>query len=894
MEYFGHYYNVPLRMHAKSSLVILCFALLLSACSSEKNTFPNRLYHNTTAKYNAFFLAKEKIIELENLFQSQHQEDYSQILPIFYPVDSATIEQNEALLKEARELASKAIDWHRISKWVDDSYFLIGLIDYYQANFDDAINTFKYINVNSKDKDLRHRSLIQLLRIFTDLKKNEDAAFVIDYLSKESKINPDNKFLLFKTLAYYYDTRGEINGKIGALDKSLEFVKDKKDKSRINFILAQLYKREDLDALAFSYYGEAEKGNPPYERSFFAKLYAQQVAELNKSKDLQRVRNYYSSLYDDSKNRDLRDVILYERALFELKQNGEEEAERLLTLAAKEEGKNQIQKGYIYEKLADIRFDLKKDYRAAKYYLDSALVYFKPSDPSHSPITKRKEVLDDYVIHFETIIRNDSLIALSLLTPEEQELIADAFIKGEEERLLREAAKKEEPKSSGIFENLLAFSGRGSGENFYFDNAVALQQGSIDFFRNWGNRTLQDNWRRSGQGFQSAISEPEQNIEIKPSPSDSIQVEDEKPLLGQLPDKESLMAQIPKTEESLKVLREALDISYFELGKLLFLDLKEPDPGIGYLENHIEKYPNSVKKPESYYLLYLAQTEINGDARRYVERLNKEFPESPFTFSVNNPEGATGNLAYLESSKKYEEAYSKYYSRQYQEARSIIRSTLEAYPLTRNTEKFMLLDIMVSGKIDDRERYQSRLENYIQNTEDTGLLNMARNMLIALTGEKPKTEQKNEGLEAVARISEEGDDRKSESDSEEAEEVTPYKENPNQTHIFVIVLEPKQAAEAKGLLADLENFHSQNFSNARLRTGNMNLNSENAIFIVSPFNNAERALAYREKFMQDFNTSSLNSSDKDNSFLISIENFQELNKRKDINEYRNFYKKTYQ
>ncbi|ERM81889.1 hypothetical protein P872_07055 [Rhodonellum psychrophilum GCM71 = DSM 17998] len=881
-------------MHAKSSLVILCFALLLSACSSEKNTFPNRLYHNTTAKYNAFFLAKEKIIELENLFQSQHQEDYSQILPIFYPVDSATIEQNEALLKEARELASKAIDWHRISKWVDDSYFLIGLIDYYQANFDDAINTFKYINVNSKDKDLRHRSLIQLLRIFTDLKKNEDAAFVIDYLSKESKINPDNKFLLFKTLAYYYDTRGEINGKIGALDKSLEFVKDKKDKSRINFILAQLYKREDLDALAFSYYGEAEKGNPPYERSFFAKLYAQQVAELNKSKDLQRVRNYYSSLYDDSKNRDLRDVILYERALFELKQNGEEEAERLLTLAAKEEGKNQIQKGYIYEKLADIRFDLKKDYRAAKYYLDSALVYFKPSDPSHSPITKRKEVLDDYVIHFETIIRNDSLIALSLLTPEEQELIADAFIKGEEERLLREAAKKEEPKSSGIFENLLAFSGRGSGENFYFDNAVALQQGSIDFFRNWGNRTLQDNWRRSGQGFQSAISEPEQNIEIKPSPSDSIQVEDEKPLLGQLPDKESLMAQIPKTEESLKVLREALDISYFELGKLLFLDLKEPDPGIGYLENHIEKYPNSVKKPESYYLLYLAQTEINGDARRYVERLNKEFPESPFTFSVNNPEGATGNLAYLESSKKYEEAYSKYYSRQYQEARSIIRSTLEAYPLTRNTEKFMLLDIMVSGKIDDRERYQSRLENYIQNTEDTGLLNMARNMLIALTGEKPKTEQKNEGLEAVARISEEGDDRKSESDSEEAEEVTPYKENPNQTHIFVIVLEPKQAAEAKGLLADLENFHSQNFSNARLRTGNMNLNSENAIFIVSPFNNAERALAYREKFMQDFNTSSLNSSDKDNSFLISIENFQELNKRKDINEYRNFYKKTYQ
>lgn len=892
MEYFGRLYKVSFRMNAKLGRIILCVALLSSACSSERNTFTNRLYHNTTAKYNAFYLAKEKIIELESIIESGHQEDYSQILPVFYPIDSATVEQNEAILKEARELASKAIDWHRISKWVDDSYFLIGLVDYYEANFDEAINTFKYINVKSKDKDLRHRSLIQLLRIFTDLKKNEDAAFVIDYLSKESRINPENKFLLFKTLAYFYETRGEINGKIGALDKSLEFVKNNKDKSRINFILAQLYQREDLDALAFSYYSEAEKGNPPYERSFFAQLYAQQVAELNKSKDLQRVRNYYSSLYENSKNKDLRDVILYERALFELKQDGEEEAERLLTQAAKEEGKNQIQKGYIYEKLANIRFDLKKDYRAAKYYLDSALVYFKETDPSYSSITDRKQVLDDYVIHFETITTNDSLIALSLLTPEEQELIADAYIKGEEERLLREAAKKEESKSSGIFENLLAFSSRGSGENFYFDNALALQQGSIDFFRNWGNRTLQDNWRRSGQGFQSAISEPEQNIEIEAAAADGFQIEDEKPLLGQLPDKESLLLQIPKTEESLKILKEALDNSYFELGKLLFLDLKEPEPGIDYLESHVEKYPNSVKKPETYYLLYLAQREINGNAALYAQRLNKEFPESPFTFSVNNPDGASGNLAYLESSKNYKEAYSSYYSRKYQDARTTIRTTLEAYPLTRNTEKLLLLDIMVSGKIDERERYQARLENYIQNTKDPGLLSMARNMLIALTGDKPEEEEKT--IEAVEVNSQEQNVQKTESDSEEAEEVTPYKENLNQTHIFVIVLEPKRASEAKGLLADLETFHTQNFSNARLRTGNMNLNSENSIFIVSPFNNAERALAYREKFMQGFETTSLTPDEKENSFLISIENFQELNKRKDIEEYRNFYKNTYQ
>ena len=883
-------------MKAKLNWIILGFVFLLSACSSEKNTFTNRLYHNTTSKYNAFYLANDKILELESLIQRQYQEDYSQILPVFYPIDSATIEQNADLLKEARELASKAVDWHRISKWVDDSYFLIGLIDYYQANFDDAINTFKYINVNSKDRDLRHRSLIQLLRVFTDLNKNDDAAFVIDYLSKESRINTENKFLLYKTLAYFYESRKEINGKIGALDKSLEYVKDKKDESRINFILAQLYQREDLDALAFSYYGEAEKGNPPYERSFFSQLYAQQVAELNKSKDLQRVRNYYSSLYSDNKNRDLKDVILFERALFELKQEDDELAESLLTQATKEEGNNPIQKGYIYEKLADIRFDLKKDYRAAKYYLDSALNFFKPADAPFSTIMARKEILDNYVIHFETISTNDSLIALSKLSPEEQESIAEAFIKTEEERLLREAAMKEKTKNTGIFENLLAFSGRGSGENFYFDNAIALQQGSIDFSRNWGNRTLQDNWRRSSQGFQNTISAPvpegNNEDEAKAVEIENTPIEEENILLGQVPDKESLLLQIPRTEESLTLLNIALDNSYFSLGKLLFLDLKEAKTGIPFLETHLLQYPNSIKKPETYYLLYLANSELNGNASMYVQLLNKEFPESPFTFSVNNPESISGNLAYLESSRNYKEAYSNYYSRKYQEARLIIRTTLEAYPLTRNTEKLLLLDIMVSGKIDDREKYKLRLENYIQNTENPDLLNMARNMLVDLTGEKPV--DKEEIIEVIEESSPEQSDQNSGIESKEAEEVAPYKENPNQTHIFVIVLEPKRASEAKGLLADLESFHSKNFSNARLRTGNMNLNTENSIFIVSPFNNSEKALAYREKFMQDFNTTSLTTDDKANIFLISIENFQELNKRKDVEEYRNFYKNIYQ
>ncbi|WP_373521423.1 gliding motility protein [Aquiflexum sp.] len=874
-------------------LFLFIITLLVLSCSSERNTFTNRMYHNTTAKYNAYFYANAKIEELETGIQNNHREDFSQVLPVFYTIDSAFIEQNEELLKEVREFASRAVDWHRISKWKDPSYFLIGMADYYNAEFDDAANTFRYLNVNSKKKKIRHQSLVQLMRLYTDQKKFEDATYVIDFLTKESGISKENKFHLYKTLAYYYDSREDINGKVGSLDRALGFTKDKKEKSRINFILAQLYQREGLDALAYDYYLKAVKGNPPYERSFFALLYAQQVAELNKSKDIKKVRTYFDDLYKDSKNRDLKDVILYEKALFELKQDELEEAEILLRRAAKEEGSNPIQKGYIYEKLAEISFDIKNDFRAAKYYLDSALTHFRPTDSSYDFIVARKEILDRYVTNYDTVEKYDSLIQLSGLSREEQELIAEAFIKSEEERLIRQAEIKDQPKSAGIFDNLLAFGGRGGGESFYFDNAVALQQGSIDFNRNWGNRPLQDNWRRNVQSLQSTATSTNTSDLDDLADSDAEADLEENSAISQIPDVETLLAQIPSDPAQIQAMKLDLEKSYFELGKILFFDLRVPEISIEYLESLITKYPNTIKKPEAYYILYLAKKEIGRDFQAYAQRLNMEFPESPYTFSVNNPDGSVGNLAYLESSKNYKQAYEMYYNRQYQTSRQLIRTTLEAYPLTRNTDRLLLLDIMVSGKIDESDRYRQRLENYIQTTENEDLTNMARIMLAVLTGESDGLngddldEELDESLEDEDQIVE---------DSEEDNEVeeSPYNENPNQTHIFVIVLPADQSKESKNLLADLEVFHSQNFASSRLRTGNMNLSRENVIFIVSPFNNAEKGLDYREKFLNNFQTAAISDENKANTFLISIENFQELNKRKNLDEYRSFYKKAYQ
>ena len=872
-------------MRQQVRYVLSLLVIFLAACSSQRNTFTNRAFHNLTSHYNAYFLADTKIKSAEDQVVANYKEDYTQILPVFIPIDSATIQQNKVSLDSARELSSKAIDWHRISKWVDDSYYLIGKIDYLQARVDDAKNTFRYVNSQSKDKDLRHKALISLLHLYIDQDAVEEANFTIDYLSKEKDINATNTFDLYKTLAYYYEKRGDQNGVIGALDRAINYTKDKKESSRLYFILAQRYQREGLDALAFNYFQKSLEGNPPYEHTFFATLFAQQVAELNATKDLKKVRNYYEDLYKDPKNKDLKDVVIFESALFEEKQSNIPLTLELLHQAAKEPGSNPRVKGYIYQKLAEIKLDQFKDYRATKYYLDSALTFIKAEDPVAKELTEKKTSLDTYVFHFERIEKNDSLIQLASLTEEEQLLRAQEFLINEKQRLADLKKEGSSSKSPSIFDNLLAFGDSGNESTFYFGNSVALQQGAIEFVRTWGNRPLQDNWRRKAAQFQAA------NESTPLLAKESAEAGSSADSTG-LPSVETLLASVPKSPAQLEKANDELEDSYFELGKVLFFQLKEAQRSGEYLEQLIQKYPKTVKKPEAYYLLYLGQKELMRNADAYTQLLNIEFPESPYTFSVNNPEAGAGNKGSLESAKGYEQAYEAYYSGNYSQARTLVFATLENYPLTRNTEKLLLLNAMVTGKQESRELFKNKLEEFIQNAKEEELINLAKAMLQPLLTSEELASKSSFSAVAQENQATKNEDAK-ENVAENLGKESPYKATDDQTHIFVVALTPSDVETAKNLLGDLEAFHTQSFGNARLRTGNMNLSADQTIFIISPFSNAEKAMDYLKTFQEKFTSIGLKEEVKTNSFFISIENFQVLNRTKDLEEYLQFFTATY-
>ncbi|NJM15883.1 MAG: hypothetical protein HC896_11410 [Bacteroidales bacterium] len=61
----------------------LYILLLAAACTTEKNTWVTRNYHNLTSHYNVFFNGKESFNKGLEKATEQFNEDYNQMLPVY-------------------------------------------------------------------------------------------------------------------------------------------------------------------------------------------------------------------------------------------------------------------------------------------------------------------------------------------------------------------------------------------------------------------------------------------------------------------------------------------------------------------------------------------------------------------------------------------------------------------------------------------------------------------------------------------------------------------------------------------------------------------------------------------------------------------------------------------
>ena len=860
-------------------IAALCLLLLGQCAPYRKNIF-SKTYHNTTANYNAYFIARQEISEVQQAVYESRQNDYNKILPIFPDIDSTTIDPLRTKLKDCIEKASLPIQRHENSKWVDDCYYLVGMARFYAGDFVNAIETFKYVNTKSDDDVIRHTALVALMRTFIHYKEDNNALAVSDYLKKQ-KLNKANKKDLYLTRAYMYQLRDDYQEVVPNLKKALGLIGRKKDRARYYFILGQIYQQAGKDSLAYFDYRRVLKSNPEYELSFYAKLNMAQVTRLDQKTDIKKIRRYFTKLLKDSKNQEFKDKIYYEMGRFELKHNQLDKAVENFQSSIRASRNDAKQKAYAYLELGKLYFEHYKKYTLAKDYYDSTVAVLPKTDERYESIKSRQEILADFVTQINTIQLQDSLLNLAAMNAEDLSRLLDAVIEQQQEQAkIQERAARKKAAAAMAGSQGSPFPTQRFGDNFgnqqdnnqqqqsggtwYFYNDAAVSAGRSQFLTKWGNRPLEDNWRRAQKGAQ--VTFQPNNNENKPVASDSSEAKTEAPK-SQEDMKAKLMENIPFSPEAKQAANAKLEEAFYKLGNIYNFKLEEDSNAVQTYETFLKRFPESEYVPEVLYSLYLMLKDQGNDRSSYYkDQLTTRFPETVYAKLAQNPNYTEeSNQASVRLKKIYEIAFDYYEKGDLDQARLLVSRALQQYPDNPFSDHLKLLGVMVDGKTEGQYKYQFELQQYIDSEPDSLLKIYAQGLLQSSQDFKAKEAQR-----TTAR----------------------YIADFDQPHFFIVTYENKGDLADK-VPAAVDKFAQVNFPNLDLKIGNLTLNEEQLMVLVNKFQTKDQAMKFYEKFTGPASPIAGFKDSKFNSFVITEDNFQIFYQAKKTDDYLKFFNEHY-
>lgn len=845
--------------------LLIIISLVFWKCSSEKTNVISRTYHNTTAHYNAYFYANEGIKEVKNGIAESHQNDFDNVLSVFPPLDSSYATTYKEQIEDVIKKASIAIQHHENSKWVDDSYILIGLARLYGHEHEHAIETFKYVNTESENDDARHRALIHLMRTFIEYGEMNNALSVSDYLKKED-LNKKNLKRLYLMRAYFYQKREDYNNMVNNLVEAAPLLKKKDGKAKIYFIIGQVYQKLGFDAEAYSNYKKCLAGNPPYELSFYSKLNMAQVAELNKSSDVRRIRKYFKKLVTDAKNIEFRDKIYYEMAKFEMKQKKLEDAISLYKKSVAASVNNRRQKGLSYLALGRIYYDTLRNYELAQAYYDSTIMVIPKDYEEYEAVKTRQEVLDDFIKQLKTIELQDSLLLLSEIDSIGLVKMFNDQIEARQKREKeQEEANKRNRRSNG---GQLSFNTDNTGIsssslNWYFSNPSAISLGQIEFRKIWGNRPLEDHWRRSNKDTSTPAEELVASSSFDETSSSTEQNNGE---LSNTSEIKSMLAFVPfSKEEKEKALNKIKD-AYYNLGNIYHFKLKEEKNALEAFETLISRFPDSKYEPEVLYLLYLISKDLNtGNSEQYKNRLTENYPKTTYAKLINNPNYTEESSKELGQMKEtYRKAYRFFDQEAYDEAREVVKYALENYSQNAFYARFKLLNIMITGKTDDIHKYKYQLDNFIEEYPDNEITPFAKELKEAANNYQAKIE-KIWGAQYIKFF--------------------------EQPHYFVYMLDSGKRIESYS--KKIEQFNNEYFPELNLKTGSLIFNDDFSLILVNDLPDKQLSQKYYDYFHANIDFIQSNTSFNFNNFVITKDNFDILYRSKDIEGYIEFFDENY-
>ena len=865
--------------------------LIPAGCSVEKNTGSTRFFHGLTSRYNIYFNGNESFKAGVAKVNAGHTDDFASLLRIFEYSDPATVSMCSADMERAVQKASKVISLKSITakpetkgndipsqkdeefmnrkeynEWVDDCYLLMGKARLYKRDYELAKSTLSYNISSSPDETIRTESTIWLARIYNETGNYNESFRILNALDPSANFSKEMKGLYYTTLADLFMKQKRYEEAIDPLGKSLEFISGKRNHYRLNYLLAQLYEKTGDGTRATLLYRKVANMNPPYEYEFNARINLAGVFDVS-SGNPESIKRELEKMLKSSKNKEFQDQIYFALGNLMMNEKKENEAISYYMKSAEASIYNQNQKGRSYLALADYFFSVPNYLNAGKYY-DSTLFFLDKKYPDYTAIKSKSQNLNLLVAQILIIQREDSLQMVAKMGTDERNSFIASII---------ESAHKNEAAGKNINNNDMYnlgqfYENEQRNQNnitqegkWYFYNQSALTFGRTEFRRRWGDRRLEDNWRRLNKSRINVTPGAVNQEENKPAAADTMPatLDNKKP--------EFYLRNLPLTDSLMSVSNDMLAGAYLESGKIYnekFMDRKMAAQSLEYLLSH---FPGSPYEPETLYNLYLVLKSENSTlAEGYRQRLLEKYPDNEFSKIISDPDYFNKKLELLrEAEKIYQTAYDAYIREDFALAITTVDDAITRFPKHELVPKFMLLKSYCIARTSDEKTFKAELSKILK--------------------EWPGTPESDKATELITFLNKEIPQLKVEEDKQIAAEI--YVEEKDSPHSFVIII-PNPAFNINQASFDVISYNIDTYTNNNYRTQGTLVDDRFVMLTVSGFANAGDAM----KYFRAFNVEQIvrnPSNSRITTFIIGKNNLEAFLKDKNPERYRLFFNEKY-
>jgi tetratricopeptide (TPR) repeat protein len=897
-------------LHIKLAIVFYSSSFFFS-CSTEKDAVLNVGYHNMTARYNGYFNARVIMNEALENYRAGTNEDYTKVLPLdLFPSkeDVPMIQENYELAfskceiviqrhsMPSSETKNKAVENCR---WIDDNWYVIGVIHYTRQEYEKAVDIFSFIDESPLyvDQERVHEARLWLAKTYIAQERYPEAKRILSQSQidrdasesadegekvKESKRQRERRKKQEKRdkkdgikkpvpfpkklkdeyeliMAEFYIAQEDYKKAIPHLEKGIALTKKRKKRARYEFVLGQIYQEIGNGEQASFYYNRVAHSNAPYEMRFQAQIYK----ALSATSGGEELRKELKKMLKDGKNEEYKDQIYYALAEIEMKDGNKDLGIQYYSQSAFYSIKNDRQKGVSYLKLGDIYF-ADQDYLKAQKYYDSCVQVLPEEYETYNQIKGKAEGLSELVLHYEIYVFEDSVQEKAQMSPEELDKYLEQQLKD-----IKEAEKKrkaEEERRLIEQQNRVKNSGAnsGSGSKWYFYNQKVSSSGFNDFRALWGQRVVEDNWRRSTKtsySFNPDDPDAEDSLDVEIIEEDSLTVE-------------MLKANLPLTPEAMDSSNNKLMNSLYMLGIIYKEQLKEDNEAVSYFEkitNRGIEHPKVLPAMYQLYLLY--KKKGSSKSNGYKETILKDYANSEIAKIINDPD-------YLKKKQERDQEELNEYSK-----------TLEDYRYQRYSKVIKKCDEVIST--DTTNQFVNKyylLKAFSIGRSKPGNENLVRSPLEALYKLSPTSE---EGMEAKTYLDKlDHGINIVQPDTNLNVVQSPYIYDEALEHYFVLIF-PKDGGRVKPVEINLANFNKEFFKSKQLKVKNIQF-GEDQLIVVQKFGNLPDANQYYLSFKSGPARVTLGKMATNyEHFLINADNFKVIIKNSDLTAYLEFYKEKY-